>query len=260
MNYILKSAALTLAALTLLSSSVFAADSLIPLRSTFEEYGFTVTWDQEALSVTVEKDGFTFTEKVGERIKLDYDKTYISDSFLSEIMTSYQKEMLSSVATVIEVGEGYILADSEKLGEAIFKIDANTHIHHEMNRMLYTIKDIAAGDSIKVYYSEAMTASIPPQLYAAEIVVLVTPQVEEAVSLTKSGKVIETGDDFFVIETENGRYHFNCDESTNIHHIMNRRFYTIKDITTDMELEVTHSDAMTMSLPPQSYAIEVVIK
>ena len=66
--------------------------------------------------------------------------------------------------------------------------------------------------------------------------------------------ITEIGENYFVIETENGEYQFNCSEETNIHHIMNRRLYRFEDLTKDMEVEVVHADAATFSLPPQSAA------
>lgn len=349
MNKILKTTALCLCAATLFSSTAFAKDFSVPLRETFEKSGFSVSWDQENQCVTIEKGGFKHCEKVGENIYLDFNKTYVTEDFAKSIIDSCSREENSSKATVIEVGENYILANSEKLGEVKFIIDEKTNFHHEINKMLYTAADIEVGASLKVYYSAAMTRSIPPQTYASEVVILNTaakveedkvlqaftvsekgegyilasnekmgevmfkvneetffhheknrrlytledveegmilkidfadamtasipPQVfayevvfidgEEATaieSVTSLGKVTEVAEDFFVIETENGEYRFNCDEKTFFHHVKNKMLYTIKDLEKDMEVEVIHSSAATMSIPPQSYAIEVIIK
>lgn len=352
MKKILKTTALILSAVTLLSSSVFAEENRIPLRATFEENGFTVTWHQETLSVSLEKDGFKHTEAVGDRIQLDYDTTYISREAVDEIFADYYKEMLSSSATVKEVGEGYILASSDKLGEVIFTVDENTNIHHEKNRMLYKLTDITADMKLKVYYSEAMTASLPPQTYATEVIILnlqEEPEVElsqvftvsekgegyilasnetmgevmftvdettlfrhemnrrlytlsdveagiklqitfeeamtaslpprvhatdvvflndaeaeeatESEALTTSGTIVAVGEDYFTVAKEDGsRVRFNVDENTNIHHAINKRIYKLSDLEEELEVDVIHADAMTFSLPPQAYAMEVIIK
>ncbi len=357
MKKIVKATAVTLAALTVLSSTAFAA--ALPLRETFEKSGFTVTWNQETKTVTISKDGFSYSEQVGENITLDYDTTYVTEEFVSSVYENYTRESFSTKATVKEVGEGYFLADTEKLGEVVFTVDESTHFHHEVNRMLYTFADVQVGASVKVYFSEAMTASLPPQTYAKEVVFLNTEAKEEtsegkvavselsqvftvtekgegyilatnetmgevmfkvdeatsfrhernrrlytladvevgsnlqitfseamtaslppqtyatdvvfldtaeadvecAETLTTSGKITAIGEEYFVIEKEDGsRVRFNVGEETNIHHVMNRRFYTFADLEEGMEVDVNHADAMTYSLPPQAAAIEVIIK
>ncbi|MGM9551017.1 MAG: hypothetical protein ACI3XA_02060 [Clostridia bacterium] len=349
MNKILKTTALCLCAATLFSTTAMAKSYSVPVRDTFEKAGFSISWDQENKCVTLEKGSFKHCEKVGENIFLDYDKTFATEEFAKSIIEQCTREELSSKATVTETGEGYFIANTEKMGEVKFLIDENTFFHHEVNKMLYTAEDITVGSLVKVYYSEAMTRSLPPQTYAKEVVFLnseanveekealqaftvtekgenyilaknetmgevmfrvneetffhheknrrlytiedveigttlkidfsqvmtasIPPQVtayeviftdnEEGIgveSVTSTGKVTEIGEDFFVIETENGGYRFNCDEETFFHHAVNKRLYTLFDIEKDMEVEVMHSNAATMSIPPQSYAIEVIIK
>lgn len=260
MNKILKTTALCLCAATLFSSTAFAKDFSVPLRETFEKSGFSVSWDQESRCVTIEKGGFRHRERVGENIRLDFGKTYVTEDFAKNIIDSCIREERSTKATVIEVGEGYILANSEKMGEVMFKVDDETFFRHEKNRCLYTLEDVEVGSVIKIDFADAMTASIPPQVYAYEIIFTDSEEAAAIESGTSSGKVTEVEEDFFVIETENGEYRFNCDEKTFFHHIMNKKIYKISDLEEDMEVEVIHSIAATMSIPPQSYAYEVVIK
>lgn len=168
-----------------------------------------------------------------------------------------EETRLSASGEIKEVGENFILVDTDELGEVEFTFDENTNLHHEMNRMFYAFSELTAGMLVTVYHDEAMTLSLPPQSYANEIVIL---NVMEEVKLTKTGKVTEVGEGYFVIETAEGEYRFNADESTSFHHVMNRRLYRLESLEKDMEVEVIHSDAATFSLPPQSYAIEVIIK
>lgn len=348
MNKILKSTALSLAAITVLSTTAFAKESVLPVRETLEAKGYEVNWVQDTKTVVIRDGGFVVEETVGNTISLNYDTTYAHESFFAQVDEQRKAyEEYSTNATVKEIGEGYFLADTEKLGEVMFKFDDNTHFHHEMNRMLYKANDLTVGSTLKVYFDVAMTASIPPQTYAIEVVFMNTeaklqvselsqvftviekgegfilasnetmgevvfmvdettafrhernrrlytiadalagtnlqitfseamtaslpPQTHatdvvfldtaaQATELTKTGKVTLVGEDYFVIETENGEYRFNCDENTNFHHVMNRRLYRLESLEKDMEVEVKHQDAATFSLPPQSYAIEVIIK
>lgn len=259
MNKLLKSAALTLAATTLFSSAAFAKDSALPVRATLEEKGYSISWIQDTKTVVIRDGGFVVEEAVGERISLENDTTYADESFFAEIDSRKKAyEEFSTTATVKEVGEGYFLADTEKLGEVIFKVDDNTHFHHEINKMLYKFQDVQADADIKVYFSEAMTASLPPQTYAYEVVFMSSAQIEALPTAT--GTIVEAGEGYILVETEAmGEVIFKYDENTNLHHEMNRMFYAFSELTAGMKVTLIHSEAMTASLPPQTYATEIII-
>ena len=259
MKMFTRGAALTLAAVLLSGVAAFAAEGLMPVRATLEEKGFAVDWNQEEKTVIIRDGGFVIEEAVGEKISLDYDVTYADESFFEEVDAMKKAyEEYSTKATVTAVGEGYFLADTEKLGEVMFRVDDNTHFHHEMNRMLYKFNDVAVGATLKVYFAETMTASIPPQTYAKEVVFLNEVHLAEKQFVT--GTVKEVGENFILAETEAmGEVMFMVGEETNIHHEMNRRLYTLADIEAGMVISVNHAEAMTASLPPQVAAYEVII-
>lgn len=259
MRKITRGTALTLAAVLLTSSAAFAEESLMPVRATLEEKGYAVEWNQEEKSVVIRDGGFVVEEQVGEKIALEYDVTYADESFFEEVDAMKKAyEEYSTKATVTEVGENYFLADTERMGEVMFRVDDNTHFHHEMNRMLYKFNDVQVGTALKVYFAETMTASLPPQTYAKEVVFLNTAQIEQQTFVT--GTVTEVGENFILAETETmGEVMFMVDATTNIHHEMNRRLYTLADIEKGMKISVNHAEAMTASLPPQVAAYEVII-
>lgn len=259
MKKITRGAALTLAAMIMTSATAFAEDTLMPVRATLEGKGFEVAWSQEKQTVIIRDGGFVLEEAVGDKITLEYDVTYADESFFEEVDAMKKAyEEYSTKATVKEVGEGYFLADTEKLGEVMFRVDDNTHFHHEMNKMIYKFNDVTVGAEVKVYFGEAMTASLPPQTYAKEVVFLNTAQIEQQMFVT--GTVKEVGESFILAETEAmGEVMFMVDDTTSIHHEMNRRLYTIADIEEGMTINVNHAEAMTASLPPQVAAYEVII-
>ncbi|MBQ6795451.1 MAG: hypothetical protein IJO83_04825 [Clostridia bacterium] len=259
MKMITRGAALTLAAVLLSGTVAFAEGAVLPVRATLEEKGFEVSWKQDEKTVVIRDGGFVVEEKVGEKVSLDYDVTYAEESFFEEVDAMKKAyEDYSTKATVTEVGEGYFLADTEKLGEVMFRVDDNTHFHHEMNRMLYRFNDVTVGASLKVYFAETMTASIPPQTYAKEVVFLNEAQEEE--KMFAEATVTEVGEKFILAQTETmGEVMFMVSEETNIHHEMNRRFYTIADLEAGMVIKVNHAEAMTASLPPQVAAYEIII-
>ncbi len=260
MNILKKGAALALCATTFLSTTAFAEEAVLPVRETLEGKGYEVNWVQESKTVVISDGGFVVEEAVGDRISLDYDTTYASESFFTNIDEQRKAyEEYSTNATVKEIGEGFFLADTEKLGEVMFRYDDKTHFHHEMNRMLYKANDLAVGSSLKVYFDQAMTASLPPQVYAIEVVFLNNIQAE-ATRLSASGEIKEVGTDYILVDTdEMGEVEFKFDENTNLHHEINRRFYAFTELEAGMLVTIYHDEAMTASLPPQTYASEIVI-
>lgn len=258
MKKILKTLALALATTTLLSTTAFADGEKLPVRATLEEKGFEVSWEQETKTVVIRDGGFVVEEAVGDAITLEYDVTYAEESFFEDIEAQKMAyEEYSTNATVKEIGDKFFLADTEKLGEVMFMVDDNTHFHHEMNRMLYRFNDVTVGATVKVYFAETMTASIPPQTYAKEVV-FVNAQVEQ--KLFVNATVKEVGEGFILADTEAmGEVMFMVSDETNIHHEMNRMLYRINDIKVGDKISVNHSEAMTASLPPQTAAFEIII-
>lgn len=260
MNILKRGAALALAALTLIPTYAFAEEAVLPVRETLESKGYEVSWIQETKTVVIRDGGFVVEESVGDTITIDYDTTYANESFFATIDEQRKSyEEYSTKATVKEIGEGYFLADTEKMGEVMFRYDDKTHFHHEINRMLYKANDLAAGSSLKVYFDQAMTASIPPQVYAIEVVFLNNVQAEPT-RLSASGEIKEVGTDYILVDTdEMGEVEFKFDENTNLHHEINRRFYAFTELEAGMLVTLYHDEAMTASLPPQVYASEIVI-
>lgn len=260
MNIFRKSAALVIAVLTLIPTVASAAEAALPVRETLEAKGYEVSWIQDTKTVVIRNGGFVVEEAVGEEISLDYDTTYAQQSFFDGIEAQRKAyEEYSTNATVTEIGEGYFMADTEKLGEVMFRFDDKTHFHHEMNRMLYTAMDLSQGATLKVYFDQTMTASLPPQTYAIEVVFMNAPIAEETKLIT-AATVIEIGEGYILADSEKlGEVKFMVDENTNIHSEKNKMFYALGDVTEGMDITVTYAEAMTMSLPPQVYAYEVVI-
>ncbi len=263
MKKFLKATALTLSASAVLGISAFAAapEAIYPVRETLEGQGYTVTYSHEGKSVAIERDGFKADEKIGEDIFyidfLNDGVTYAKESFFNEIYTEFNKMNIKTVGTVKEIGEGYILADTETNGEVMFLYDDKTNFHHEINKRLYRVDDVEVGMKLTFMHSQAMTMSLPPQTYAAEVIF--TDEAEELQNITVDVTVKEVGEEYFLASSADGDIRFNVSEETNIHHYMNKRAYRLPDLTEGMKLTVTHSPAMTFSLPPQTAAIEVVI-
>lgn len=255
-----KSTAVLCLAAILSSTTSFASEAL-PVRKTLEEKGYEVSWVQETKTVVITDGGFVVKESVGDTITLDYDTTYASEEFFAEVDAMRKAyEEYSTNASVTEIGEGYFLADTEKYGEVMFRFDENTRFRHEINRRRYMADDLTVGSNVKIYLDSVMTASLPPQTYAIEVVFVEEAESNVSVAVT-TGVVSEVGENGFLVQTSDGNeFQFNVSDETRFHHSVNKRIYKFDDIEKDMEVEVTHSEEMTLSLPPQATAIEVVIK
>lgn len=122
--------------IAVISTVLFAAMTLAlttPVSTVMQKAGYHVTWDKEIHTVTIEK-------------KAD-------------------KEALSTDATVTAVGNGYVLAQTEKLGDICFMVDDNTVFSAG------SLSDLCAGENIKIYFGEVLTTTSTPQSYATEVVV-----------------------------------------------------------------------------------------
>lgn len=261
MTMLRKVTALTLCAATLTSISAFASDSKLPVRKTLENKGYEVSWIQDTKTVVIRDGGFVVNEAVGDTITLDYDTTYASEEFFSDIDEMRKAyEEFSTMATVTEIGEGYFLADTDKYGEVMFRFDTDTRFRHEINRRRYMADDLQVGSYIKIYLDSVMTASLPPQTYAIEVVF--SEELENTTeAFVTEGVVTEVGENYFLVKDENGNeMQFNVNDETIFHHTINKRIYKFDDIEVHAEVSVTHTEAVTLSLPPQTTAIEVVLK
>ncbi|MEG2546610.1 MAG: hypothetical protein RSA51_08630, partial [Niameybacter sp.] len=56
--------------------------------------------------------------------------------------------------------------------QTILNVSEETSIHHEKNKMLYTVKDLEKGMKITVKHAPVMALSFPGQTAAYEIVIL----------------------------------------------------------------------------------------
>ncbi|MEG0501935.1 MAG: hypothetical protein RR525_06905, partial [Cellulosilyticaceae bacterium] len=124
--------------------------------------------------------------------------------------------------------------------------------------------------TVSVIHSPAMTRSMPPQTAAFEIKeveaiaplenatlkdVVITEISEDKKSITV-GPVANPEDRNAqtIIHISN-----DADTKTNIRHHMNKKLYTAADLEVGQSLTVIHQPIMTLSLPPQTTAIEIIL-
>lgn len=263
---------------------------MLPLRAICEALGYEVGYDAESTMISLvrgaqyitmypTKDEYTFSKmapvSLGIAPQLVDDRTYVPVSFVETILQSVgctvdqngeiritdpkEEENTYRLATLLEdVNENSALVMDEILGEVIVSFTEETIFQG------VSLADIKKDTEIMVEYAgDAVTLSLPAQASAASVMsVALYEEVnapEEVAGVAYEGTITEVGEDFVVLETENGEIRLNVSEETLIRHTMNRRLYRIDDLEVGMKISGTHSEAATFSLPPQSAAIEIVI-
>ncbi|MBO5407937.1 MAG: copper amine oxidase N-terminal domain-containing protein [Clostridia bacterium] len=264
---------------------------MLPLRAICEALGYAVDYNNETTMISLTrdaqyitmyptKDEYTFSKmapaKLGIAPQLVDDRTYVPVSFVEEILQSAgctvdqngeiritdpkeEENNYKLVTATEEVKDGIVLVMDEILGEVEVTFAEETIFQG------ISASDITTGTEFMVeYVDNAVTMSLPAQAVAKTVMsVELYEEVylpAEVAGVSYEGTITEVGEDFVVVETENGEIRLNVSEETNIHHVMNRRLYRINDLEAGMKISGTHAEAATFSLPPQSAAIEIVIE
>ena len=266
---------------------------MLPLRALCEKLGYEVGYDAKTTMITLTKgvhyitmyptkDEYTFSKmspmSLGIAPQLVDDRTYVPVSFVENILQGVGCEVFENGEIIIsdpkkaennynavtatqDVNENTLLVTDEILGEVEVTFSEETIFQG------IGLADIKNGTAFMVeYLDNAVTMSLPAQAVAKNVMsvelyeeVFFAEETEIA-SVAFAGTVKEVGEDFVLVETENGEIRLNVSEETNIHHVMNRRLYRINDLEAGMKISGTHAEAATFSLPPQSAAIEIVIE
>lgn len=132
---------------------------------------------------------------------------------------------------------------------------------------------LEVGDTIMATYSNAMTRSIPPQSNATQILKLeqsdnldditAAPMLPSKVQLNAVVKEVNNDDDYKSIlvtdmNENNSEIVLNLDEDTIIADV-NGNWINFEDLKEGDKLNIVHSQAMTMSLPPQTYSYSIIV-
>lgn len=154
----------------------------------------------------------------------------------------------------------------------VLNVAQDTSIAHFKNKRIYTLADLKKDMVIKAEHSLIMTRSIPAQTPAIAITILDEMAAEETIkpaeNVTLENKnIVEVNEkeNYIVLgdikNPENRDAHtiIHISEDTVIRHITNKKVYTLKDLEKGQTLNVVVSPAMTLSLPPQTTAIEIIL-
>ncbi len=261
---------------------------MIPLRSVAEGLGYTVTWKGESRSIdvlkgaqyitmSIDKDEYAFSRRapqpLGAAPTLVGDSTFVPLSFVDEIIGGYYEEnedgtykiVNPSIVTVTEVTEGgSLIVEDGYLGTVVVHIGEDTVITAGGKEA--KAEDIKAEMVLGIEYSPAMTASLPPQTTAVKIMIEnleMEPEDEQKEEFTFDGEITEISENLVTIgkafEDEDAMRLVVSDDTV-ITKGKDKRIYKLEDLKVGMEISGTHSEAMTMSIPPQTAAFTINIK
>ena len=171
------------------------------------------------------------------------------------------KEGVAFAGSILAVEEGMVTILSDETGNEIcLMISEETQITKGLDRRIYKIDDLAEGMRISGLHSEAMTASLPPQTLALKINIE-PEQAEETTKVAFSGVIEEIPEEGrILISTETDQILLMISEETVITSGNDKRIYGFDDLTVGTQISGFHAEPMTMSLPPQTLALEITIE
>lgn len=261
---------------------------LLPVRKIAEHFGYAVGWQEEGNIVTLTKgaqyitfaageDSYTFAktapESLGAPSVIVNDTTHVPVLFFTKLLglncheleNNEYKVVLPFRAEITSVMEdGRLLLQDETLGEVIVALTEDTKLI--ANGQAISGDVLAQGQAILVEYGDAMTASLPPQGTAVQITVLNLPvdeeeqTAEEGVAFAGSILAVEEGMVTILSDETQEEICLMISEETQITKGLDRRIYKIDDLAEGMRISGLHSEAMTMSLPPQTLALTINIE
>ena len=272
--------------------------TFVPVRAICEGLGMQVEWDGENEIITLVKlpiyitfspnaDGYTFAKTapmlLGSAPIMKNDRTYVPENFVTEILNGeVEISEEGNVNIVVEVDntvpveilevkegdQGMVLSvnDLNRGEEVVVNITDETVIVDD-NGEAAAIETLVKGMDAKIEYAQFMTMSIPPMTNAVKIVVPAPFRVEEEVETEETAvsvaEVVEVSaeEDATVITVNDevrGEVVVNITAETVITDAEGNAAKA-EDIEKGAKLEITYADFMTMSLPPITNAVAIVI-
>lgn len=278
----------------LANATVYESESdhvMLPIRAVAEELGFTVGWDAGRVTLTkgavyatfaVGEDGYTFAKTapmtIGQAPELVNEKTYVPDSFFTEILEaeltispsgeiaiSYgeeEKEEGKAVVTSIRVDEEFdytaVLVNDEKLGEVQLNLGDESDIvlaNGEKGKP----SDLKEGMKLDIEYDEAMTMSLPPQNSPVKVTVLAEDEPAEVEKVEGNAEITKVEENTVVVEDEKlGEVVLHIGDDTEII-LLDGKKGTVKDLKAEMDVVVEYGAVMATSLPPQNTPEKITV-
>ncbi len=181
-------------------------------------------------------------------------------SAISISIVKEQEENMKVEKQVVSVDKDtktVVIGDKENpIEQIILKINSDTKLFDQYNRAI-KLENIKEGMTVSVEHSKAMTRSIPAQTNAVSLQIVKTK--ENSILLTAD--VIDVLKDKILVgeKDDDTTYKYLMIGNDTVLTDKNGKVIKISDIKPGMNITVEHSEAMTMSLPPQTQAFVVKV-
>ncbi len=262
---------------------------MLPLRAIAEHFGFNVEWNNEDRSIAVSKgavyttfaidtNAYSFSKMAPMALEkcpvlVNDETTYVPASFFSEILNlnvrkteEGYKVAQPHIVSVVSVEGSDILVTDDYFGDVLVHIAEDTKISANGKEVALDI--IAKDMLLSIEYNDIMTMSIPPQTTAIEVEVLNliaeedfdnVVNMEDLLEPVASVKVLSVNEEGSItVEDEvRGEVIVWVAEETVI--TKGGETASVEDIKEGATITVEYSAAMTMSIPPQTTAVSIVI-
>ena len=262
----------TIAMLGVVSSSVYAGtmlEKVTAYRNADMKYTLNGKEVLQGEGALVYQDSvYVPLRKVSETLDVQVDYTNgqvmltqkeVGEPFITEpIVTENEKtSVITGIVKNIELQEITILPEG--------KSDMRESVIVDISKV--TSENVNIGDKVSVTVNNIFTKSIPTKATAVKVVNLTTQdeqkynQSQETKITYKESKIlsIDKKNKQIFLDTPTGEVVINVTPNTVIKHEKNKKIYTFEDISEKNILKVTIDDIMTLSLPPMTNALEIII-
>lgn len=210
-------------------------------------------------------------------ISVDFnDNTVMMHTEDTIVETPWGQENLNVLkeATIVDVltAEGEIIVvengKTNSIENYIIVNAKSAPIKHENNKRAYAFSDLEIGMKIDLSI-KALTKSAPPIAIGPEIVIRADQEKvpAELQNVTyKNMEIIDVAEDFsrmtIATDTKDINTHVivNISEETLVAHEFNRRMYRPQDLEVGQRVDVTVGPISTLSIPPQTQGVEIILK
>lgn len=153
----------------------------------------------------------------------------------------------------------------------VLNISSNTVIKDDVNKAIYKLNDLSEGMTISVTHSLAMTRSLPPQTEAFTITILGDHEdvVANPESITLENRVVvevNHKENYFVVTPQgadandiNNQTIIRYDQNTKLSFDNSPKQPNINSLKVGALVTLHISPAMTLSIPPQTFALEIKV-
>ncbi|OJV64477.1 MAG: hypothetical protein BGO41_12745 [Clostridiales bacterium 38-18] len=251
----------------------------LPVKVVSEALGYQVKWypadrhvelvkGAQFITIKTTENYFTFGKmapmQLSAQAYIADGTTYVPIDFIDEIMhanafvNDNSIEVLASIQDQISTG-GFVITEikdgkihvSQGDGEAYVIPNNDTVITSHKTGETLKLTDLKVGDTLKVTHPSIMILIYPAQYNAFEIEVLDEVAYNE-------GTIQSIDDHSILVKTNNDLIQFNIDNNTKLSNLTGASIST-EDLRVGNQIKVYHSLAMTKSLPPQTYAFEILV-